>query len=273
MERALPTLLLAAFVVLALPAQGRAAPGGDPARRQARQTRAPYRPAGPARLQRPQRPGGIWVQRGQRLVQISPRRFERQFGVKWLARQALGEGLSEQTLPGYADGFGSFDHNNLDAPPKVAAQYKPSAAERRALRGVTARLYVARVSEAVGHGLFARGTIRKGTVIGEYTGTVRAERPDQDQRNGYSYVYDPWNHFRMLVDARDQGNYLRFANHATRSANAESKLVYDEAHRRWHVLLVATQPIRRGDQILFNYGSGYDWSRFGMNEPQDLRPR
>ena len=216
---------------------------------------------------------GVWVGQKGQIAKISPKTFAKRFGLQWTRRQVLGRGVTESSLPGYSDGPGSFNWEDPDAKPWVAPQYRPSPAERRALDGRTAPLYVARVSKSVGHGLFARGTIRKGTIIGEYTGAVRQENREADRLNAYTFVYDPFGHFPLLVDAKEQGNYLRFANHSSKNANASSKLVYDAGHRRWHVLLVASQQIRRGDQVLFDYGQGYDWSRFGIQQPAELKPR
>ena len=252
------TLLLSA----ALPAQAR--PGR-------RSLRASARP-GVRVARQPAR--GVWVKsdRG-RIRKISLGQFQRKFGVKWARLQQLGKGLTEKTLPGYSDGPGTFDINNLDAPQYVAPQYKPTRADRRAINGHTARVYVGQVNKDVGHGLFARGRIPAGSVIGEYTGVVRNENRATDRANGYTFTYDPFNQLYMLVDAQKQGNYMRFANHSAKYANAKPRLVYDEPHRRWHVLLVATKEIPRGDQVLFNYGHQYGWDRFGIQQPADLKPR
>ena len=259
-------LLLAALVTL-LPALSPARTHGPAARSAVTRSRA-TRPARKIPRQ------GVWVKAGgNRMRKISFRTFERKFGVKWSRLQTLGSGLTTQTLPGYSEGPGSFDINNLDAPQYVAPQYQPTKADRRAMAGRTARVYIGQVNATVGHGLFARGTIRKGSIIGEYTGVVRNENTKTDRSNGYTFTYDPFGHFPMLVDAKAQGNYMRFANHSAKFSNAAPRMVYDRDQSRWHVLLVATKEIRRGDQVLFNYGHKYGWDRFGITEPTDLKPR
>ena len=214
----------------------------------------------------------IWIEDDGGLRQLSVHTFRERYGVKWTGRQLLGSGLTRTSL-GYSDGMQSFDWQNLDAEPRVDPRYVPSAAEARAIRGHTAPLYIGRVSRAVGNGLFARGAIATGEVIGEYTGVARQEDRARDRLNGYTFTYDPFKSFFMVVDAKDRGNYLRFANHSTGHANASSKMVYDAGAKRWHVLLIAKQAIARGDQILFDYGRGYDWERFGISNPTDLKPR
>jgi hypothetical protein len=214
----------------------------------------------------------IWIEDDRGLGKISVHTFRERYGVKWTGRQLLGSGLTRASL-GYSDGMQSFDWQNLDAEPRIDPRYVPSAAEARAIRGHTAPLYIGRVSREVGNGLFARGAIAKGEVIGEYTGVARPEDRARDRLNAYTFVYDPFRSFFMVVDAKDRGNYLRFANHSTSHANAYSKMVYDAGAKRWHTLLIARQAIARGDQILFDYGRGYDWGRFGIRDPIVLKPR
>ena len=217
---------------------------------------------------------GVWVKSNRGgMRKISYKVFQRAFGVKWAQQQQLGKGLTESTLPGYSDGPGTFDINNMDKPQYVAPQYKPTPADRKAINGHTDRVYISKVSKSVGYGLFARGRIAKGAVVGEYTGVVRNQNLEKDRSNGYTFTYDPFNQLFMVVDAQKQGNYMRFANHSAKYANAAPRLVYDESHRRWHVLLVATQELKRGDQVLFNYGHQYGWDRFGIKNPTDLKPR
>ena len=227
-----------------------------------------------ARVRRPPRQG-VWIKRGKRIVKVPIKTAEKKFGIKWTRLQQLAVGLTEKGLPGYSDGPGSVDLNNLDAPQYVAPQYRPTASDRRAMIGRTAGVYVGKVSKTVGNGLFAKGTIREGSVIGEYAGVVRMENfgnKAKDHANGYTFVYDPFQHFPFLIDAQKQGNYMRFANHSAKHANAKPRMVFDEPHNRWHVLLVATKKITRGQQVLFNYSNQYDWSRFGIKEPTNLKP-
>lgn len=216
---------------------------------------------------------GIWFKDGKgQLSQLDRAAAEKLFGIKWTRKQTLG--INAKDLPGYTDGVGfSFDADGELIDPPVHKQYKPSFSELKAIAGKTAPIYVQKVSQKVGYGLFARETIKKGTPVGEYAGVVRRGNDKADRLNAYTFVYDPWNHFKMVVDAEKSGNYMRFANHSAKNPNMEAKLVYREKSRRWHVLLIAKKDIRRGDQLLFNYSNGYDWSRFGIKEPTDLSPR
>ena len=216
---------------------------------------------------------GVWVKGSSgRLRKISHRVFQRAFKVKWTKHQLIGHPYTEKTLPGYSDGPGSFDINNMDAPQYVAPQYKVTKADRRAINGKTAPVFIGKVSKTVGYGLFARGRIAKGAIVGQYTGVVRNEDLKKDRSNGYTFTYDPFNQLHMVVDAKEKGNYMRFANHSAKYANMAPRLVYNEPRKSWHVLLVATKEIRSGDQVLFNYGHQYGWERFGINKPTDLKP-
>jgi hypothetical protein len=213
----------------------------------------------------------IWVKDQRGLRKISVHAFQAAFGVKWTGRQLLKSGLTKANL-GYADGFQSFDWQNPDAEPRIDPRHVPAAAEQRAIRGQTAPLYIGKAGR-VGNGLFARAAIAKGAVIGEYTGVARQQDRTRDRLNGYTFVYDPFQSLAMVVDAKERGNYLRFANHSAAHANACSKIVYDTANKRWHTLLIAKERISKDDQVLFDYGRGYDWGRFGIAEPVDLKPR
>lgn len=215
---------------------------------------------------------GVWVEKDGRLTRLSVREFEKRYRITWLRQQELCKGTTEQGLPGYSDGPGTLAwdfEKDEPRPEHVAPQYVPNAADLKAIRGKSAALYVGQV-KGVGNGLFARKAIPKGAVLGEYTGVVRGEQQG-DTANGYLFTYDPWNHFKMAVDAEQRGNYLRFANHSQAHANAEPRMVYDRDHRRWHVLLVATRAIQPREQVLFDYGHQYGWERFGI-VPKDLTP-
>jgi hypothetical protein len=216
---------------------------------------------------------GIWFKNDKgKLSQLDRAAAEKLFGIKWTRKQTLG--IKAKDLPGYTDGVGfNFDADGEIVDPPVHKQYKPNFSELKAIAGKTAPIYVQKVSQKVGYGLFARGTIKKGSPVGQYAGVVRRGDDKADRLNAYTFVYDPWNHFKMVVDAEKSGNYMRFANHSAKSPNMEAKLVYREKSRRWHVLLIAKKEIKKGDQLLFNYSSSYDWSRFGINEPKDLSPR
>jgi hypothetical protein len=136
-------------------------------------------------------------------------------------------------------------------------------------RGFTADVYLAKVNDQIGHGLFANQPIYVGDIIGEYTGVVEPSKGnDEAAKNPYLYRYltgGDGKQERYEINAREKGNYTRFINHSE-YPNAQSIEVFVDG--AWHALLVATKPLQPGNQILFDYGEGY-WGP-GRARPQQL---
>ena len=98
-------------------------------------------------------------------------------------------------------------------------------------------MYEVRKSPLHGKGLFAVKTIRKGTLIGEYEGTLT-------KRNGLHVLWlqdedDSWTGLKVTND-------MRFVNHS-RKPNAEP----------WGTTLYALKTIRPGEEITFDYGEDF----------------
>lgn len=141
--------------------------------------------------------------------------------------------------------------------PQILNELSPS--ERRWLyaggiaRRQTAPVYVAHIDAVVGKGLFARGPIRAGQAIGEYTG--RLENGEEGaSENGYLFNVSNLG----VIDGAKEGGVMRFANHSRDRANAMHLEV--TLHGVPHVVLVALTPIEPGTQILYDYGPHY-WSK------------
>lgn len=111
--------------------------------------------------------------------------------------------------------------------------------------------------QGIGLGLFARVRLRKGDVVGHYTG----KRLTDDQANNEPYVnsrYLVWICKDWYIDgAGAEGNYTRYINHSEKP-NAE--LV---TSTRWKTAKIqALQRIEPGEEIFFDYGEEY-WSILG----------
>lgn len=61
------------------------------------------------------------------------------------------------------------------------------------------------------------------------------------------------------IDAISRGNYLRFINHKGEARNAIAD--YLEHDNLWHVIYIAAQDIKAGEEITTDYGSNYFESR------------
>lgn len=115
-----------------------------------------------------------------------------------------------------------------------------------------ANVYIAKVSDQVGYGVYALEDIPPGRWLGEYTGLARACK-DNDCTNAYVFNYV----HGAVIDASKRGNFSRFINHSEQSPNARyMRLLVDGTV---HVILLAQETIARDKQILFDYGPDY-WS-------------
>lgn len=116
--------------------------------------------------------------------------------------------------------------------------------------GFIANMYIAKVSETVGYGVFAAEDLSPGRMLAEYTGLARARR-DSDWVNAYLFQYVD----DAVIDASKRGNICRFVNHSVSAANARYLRVIVKGIQ--HIILVAKKHITCDEQVLFDYGSDY----------------
>ncbi len=124
------------------------------------------------------------------------------------------------------------------------------------------------IDSSVGWGVFANRAFKKGDYLGEYCGVVR-KRVRSDKKNAYcfEYLFSEENPTPYVIDARDQGGIVRFINHSNAPNVLTDLATFDDMT---HVILVASQPIAKGDQILYDYGPDY-WSC--RSAPKKLHPQ
>ena len=110
------------------------------------------------------------------------------------------------------------------------------------------------IDPQMGWGVFANRPFKKGEFIGEYGGRLR-KRKREDAKNAYCFEYSVLK--RYTIDAQDQGGVVRFINHSD-----HPNLITTLATIDWvnHVILIASEPIPKGAQLLYDYGPDY-WSR------------
>ena len=140
--------------------------------------------------------------------------------------------------------------SSLGFPVDVLAQVKPST-----------------VRDA-GLGLFALRDLPKGTRVTWYDGAVldrtqaavvAATDPSFLRSVSFDEVIDG---LRRPLAGRGAAS---FANHGARAAlrNADLKALWDRAHHATRIVLVTTQAVRAGEELLVNYGAQY-WARLGV---------
>lgn len=121
------------------------------------------------------------------------------------------------------------------------------------------------ISSKLGYGLFALENIPRNSFIGEYTGEVKvAQDTTVYHKNDDGYLTDyAWdypdeipNHPLLEIDGRVYGNILRYLNHSF-SPNVQSDHTMFE--NEWRLIFWACEEIKKGQQLLTNYGEEY-WS-------------
>ena len=97
-----------------------------------------------------------------------------------------------------------------------------------------------------GLGLFATEEIKKGAFIIEYWGRCVSNRVADDLDNRYLFEVNS----RWTIDGSTRRNTARYINHSCRP-NAEANII------RRVIKIRAIKSIKPGDEITYNYGSGY----------------
>jgi len=118
------------------------------------------------------------------------------------------------------------------------------------------------IDETIGYGLFAEKDIQPWEYIGEYAGVVRKCNLIFGNTNEYCFGY-PTSMFsfrKHLIDAREKGNELRYANHSE-SPNSESIGAFCDDIL--HIVVRAIKHIPAGTQIMYDYTGLQRFSMWG----------
>lgn len=126
---------------------------------------------------------------------------------------------------------------------------------------VIAPVFIKKIDEKVGYGLFASENLKKGDFIGEYTGVVRESEEfteafeDGSWETDFSWDYpDETGDTVLEINGRLEGNELRYANHG-KNCNLD---VEHTIHKgQWVIFFIANRDIRAGEQLLVSYGEEY----------------
>jgi len=122
-------------------------------------------------------------------------------------------------------------------------------------RGLAAKIEIKRGK--YGLGAFAVNWISSGRFIGEYIGELIPTHEDKREplRNHVDLNYNFGYNRESNLDSARVGNETRYINHAKSKANAEAgtRLVFGEQR----IGLWAKRGIRKGEEILFDYGDNY----------------
>jgi SET domain-containing protein len=140
--------------------------------------------------------------------------------------------------------------------------------------GRRAVLEVRTVGEEVGLGLFAGDDLAAGDLLGEYTGVIQesGDAPPDQLVDGHYLSDYAWNYPDELddgtefeVNALQEGNELRFANHSSRPNLAVDHTLVDGI---FVTFFRVTEAVSRGEQLFVDYGDEY-WEG-GFRSRRDL---
>lgn len=122
------------------------------------------------------------------------------------------------------------------------------------------------IDEGMGYGLFANVPIKKGEMVGEYTGLLIVRHMLTKYSGDYFMRYPHFSFGLMhyTLDADRFGNEMRFANH-NYTPNMQPTVALEKGLS--HSVLIALRDIEPGEQLTYDYGEDY-WSR--RDPPRDF---
>lgn len=126
-----------------------------------------------------------------------------------------------------------------------------------------APVYISKVDNKVGHGVYAASELERDEFIGEYTGVIQNAEETAGReldRGGFESDYS-WYYLEEIeqapaleINGRFEGNELRFVNHSTEpNVDVEHTLV----DGYWILFFKTTRKIKADEQLLINYGEAY----------------
>lgn len=126
-----------------------------------------------------------------------------------------------------------------------------------------APVYIRRIDQKVGYGLFAGTEIEKDAFIGEYTGVIQEaeeaagrELAEGGFESDYSWYYleEIEQAPNLEINGRFEGNELRYVNHSN-SPNVDVEHVLIDGY--WVIFFKAARKIKADEQLLISYGEAY----------------
>ncbi|OWZ17766.1 hypothetical protein PHMEG_0008242, partial [Phytophthora megakarya] len=130
---------------------------------------------------------------------------------------------------------------------------------RRSVWKRSTRVYLAKNRRTGSIGVVAAEDIDKGEVLGEYLGEIEhasASRAQRPRNLGYRLVLHqrpekPDYPIRAAINAETMGGLMRFVNHSCRPV---AKFMEVSNGRSTTVIVATTCPIKRGQEVTFDYG-------------------
>ena len=111
------------------------------------------------------------------------------------------------------------------------------------------------INKKVGFGVFARQNISKG-IIGIYTGKLKKHKGASYSR--YLFCFRTKYLKDVVIDGQNAGNWTTLMNHSSYTSKARNIEVKEYFYEGLpYILFKAIKPIKKGDQLLYDYGDDY----------------
>jgi len=132
--------------------------------------------------------------------------------------------------------------------------------------GQVAPVAIRYIDDDIGYGLFLREDVPENAFICEYSGLVEKKSwfSEPDSNYYFRYPSSRWSWTTKTIDSEFVGNVARFVNHSD-IPNVEPLAVASPP--LMHIILYALRPIKKGEQLLYDYGPRY-WRKGGV--PQQI---
>ncbi len=136
-----------------------------------------------------------------------------------------------------------------------------------------APVYIKKIDDIVGYGLFASQLIKKDDFIGEYAGVIQKTEEytefldDGRYETDFSWDYpDELKSVELEINGRLEGNELRFVNH---NENNNLNVEHTLHNGQWLIFFTAKRDIKPDEQLFVHYGNEY-WSGGFREEEKGL---
>ena len=125
-----------------------------------------------------------------------------------------------------------------------------------------APIYIKKINDIIGYGLFTAVALKADDLIGEYTGIVQEAHSydisDNETSAKTEYAWDYPDEIPGLppleINARHAGGVLRFANH---SFQPNLRIEHTVVNNEWMIFFAADVNIEAGAQLFVDYGDAY----------------
>ena len=189
--------------------------------------------------------------------------FCKERGVTYLSRTRIDWepllSIHLQESPYYLANQAEFD--------KLEYQYGHSLDQAQ-----IAPIYIKKIDDIIGYGVFAAKNIKRHDFVGEYAGVVQVSGKQThcyQKTTGYESDYS-WYYVDELeqapnleINGRLESNEMRFVNHGS----PPNLSVEHTLHRgQWALFFTAQTDLKKDEQLLISYGEAY-WEKGVRSKP------